>query len=249
MQDDYREPLGYPVTLTGNAQTTPVIDTLGMKSMTVQLAGTFALTVTPEQSNDGSNWRPLPVLNNETVSGTPVTTFNVVGMWVAALHARYVRFRTTSYTSGSAFLTPILRTLDLVSLATTVQGTASVAILSNVISTAASGLSRLRVRAAAAANQDATLVKSSAGNLADIVLINRAAAERFIKFYDKATAPTSADAPAFTIALKAGEPFSINLSAPIRFAAGIGYRITTAVADADATAATAEDVHGFLLFN
>lgn len=249
MQDDYREPLGFPWTATGNGQISPVIDTLGMKSMTVQFSGTYVLTITPEQSNDMVNWRPLPLLNNEVVAGTPVLTISGNAMFVAALHARYIRFRSTAFTSGSIIVTPILRTLDLVSLASTIQGTPSVAVTSTVVSTATSGLTRVRVRAAAAANQDATLVKSSAGNLADIVLINRAAAERFIKFYDKATAPTSADAPAFTIALKAGEPFSINLSAPIRFTLGIGYRITTAVADADATAATAEDVHGFLQFN
>lgn len=94
----------------------------------------------------------------------------------------------------------------------------------------------------AAANQDATLIKAAPGAIAGIYATNTNAARRYLKLYDKSTAPTSADTPAAIFTLEPGTTSAFEPPAGINFVNGIGFRITTGVADADATAATAGDI-------
>lgn len=105
-------------------------------------------------------------------------------------------------------------------------------------------------RVVAAASTNATSVKTSAGNIFNIHLQNSSAAAKFVKFYDKASAPTvGTDVPIFTIALAAGQARDITLDlSPIYFATGIAYAITNLVADTDTTVVAANDVHGFFLY-
>jgi hypothetical protein len=81
-------------------------------------------------------------------------------------------------------------------------------------------------------------IKASSGVVIDIIATNRATAERFLKLYNKATAPTAADTPVMTIPLDGttggGQTgVSIDLTSGALFAAGIGVRATTGIADAD----------------
>ena len=71
---------------------------------------------------------------------------------------------------------------------------------------------------------------------------DQAASVRYVKLYDKATAPTSADTPKCTIPLPASSAANIIAPAGIDFTAGIGIRVTSGVADNDTTAPTANDV-------
>ena len=97
--------------------------------------------------------------------------------------------------------------------------------------------------AAAGANQDSQSVKGSAGTLYGVQLGNVAAAARFVKLYDKATAPTSADTPVKTLIAPASGGSNVPIPAQgIAFAAGIAFRVTTGMADNDTGAATAGDV-------
>jgi hypothetical protein len=107
-----------------------------------------------------------------------------------------------------------------------------------------------RARIAAAATNNATSVKASAGAVAGWSLYNNAAAARFVKLYDKATAPTcGTDTPVLTIGLAAsGGRAEFNSDVGQGFATGIAYCIVTGIADADNTATAANDVHGALLF-
>lgn len=90
------------------------------------------------------------------------------------------------------------------------------------------------------------LVKGSAGRIGGYDIHNNAAAARFVKFYDKATAPTvGTDTPVMTVQVAAGGHVVLPLSAVsegIAFAAGIGIGATNLVADADTTAPSANDV-------
>jgi hypothetical protein len=56
---------------------------------------------------------------------------------------------------------------------------------------------------AASANQDSQVVKASAGLVYAIQVFNINAAARYLKVYDKATAPTSADTPVKRILIPA----------------------------------------------
>jgi hypothetical protein len=100
----------------------------------------------------------------------------------------------------------------------------------------------------AAGTTNATSVKASAGNIYKITLINAAATAKFLKLYNKASAPTvGTDTPVWTAQLPPtavnGGSFDLDFGAqPLYFSTGIAYALTGAAADADATALTAADV-------
>jgi hypothetical protein len=96
-----------------------------------------------------------------------------------------------------------------------------------------------------AATTNPTLLKASAGRMYGYQLANLTAAWKFVRFYNKATAPTvGTDAPLFVVAIPPNGMTDIFFTVPVTFAAGIGYSITGAVADLDATAVAAGDVQG-----
>lgn len=98
--------------------------------------------------------------------------------------------------------------------------------------------------AAAAADQDSIVVKASAGTLFSLHVLSTITSVRYVKIYDKATAPTSADTPLLVVAVPATAGLSVDPSLPpcgAVFSNGIAFRITTGVADNSAAAATASD--------
>lgn len=104
-----------------------------------------------------------------------------------------------------------------------------------------SGASRIP---SAAATTNATVAKASAGDLHVITGYNAAASVRYIKVYNKATAPTvGTDTPVLTYALAASSTFNID-SGGFYCSAGISYAMTTGAADADTGALTLADVVG-----
>ena len=87
------------------------------------------------------------------------------------------------------------------------------------------------------------LVKGGYGFVVGWDLHNNAASARFVKFYDKATAPTvGTDAPKLTIQLGAGQHVQSWTDEGLKFVAGIGIGGTNLVADNDATAPSANDL-------
>lgn len=102
----------------------------------------------------------------------------------------------------------------------------------------------------AAASVNATLVKASQGRVFKITGQNAAAAVRYIKLYNKATAPTvGTDTPVATFAVAASAPFEFDFGEiGLYFSTGIGYGLTNLNADADTTALTAADVLSLNVF-
>lgn len=95
----------------------------------------------------------------------------------------------------------------------------------------------------AAASTNATSAKASAGSVHGISGYNAAAAGRYLKFYDKASAPTvGTDTPRKTVYLPATTAFAISMRD--YYATGIAYALTTGVADNDTGALTAADILG-----
>lgn len=93
----------------------------------------------------------------------------------------------------------------------------------------------------AAASTNATSVKAAAGTVRHIGGRNAAAASRYLKLYDKASAPTvGTDTPRKTIHLPASSDFVLDMET--YFGTGIAYALTTAAADNDTGALTAGDV-------
>lgn len=107
----------------------------------------------------------------------------------------------------------------------------------------AGGHTLSRVNAAASTN--ATNLKASAGNLLRISVFNVAAYSVFLKFYNKASAPTvGTDTPTRTIPIPAGTGFAEEYVYGAPFATGISYAITKLQADSDTTVVVAGDLTG-----
>lgn len=86
------------------------------------------------------------------------------------------------------------------------------------------------------------VIKAFSGDVLSMYISNNGAAVNYLKFYDKATAPTASDTPILTlpIPLKSVAPWS-PLDG-IHFTAGISIRASTGVADSDNTAPGANEV-------
>lgn len=96
----------------------------------------------------------------------------------------------------------------------------------------------------AAASTNATVAKASAGDIHRVTGYNDSAGLRYLKLYNKATAPTvGTDTPILTLALEAHSAFNIEIGG-YYCSAGIAYALTTGAADADTAAVTAADIVG-----
>lgn len=98
----------------------------------------------------------------------------------------------------------------------------------------------------AAASNNATSAKASAGELHATTGYNAAAATRYLKFYNKASAPTvGTDTPVLTIALPPTAAFHLTYpNGGHYFSTGLAYALVTGSADSDNTAVTAADILG-----
>jgi hypothetical protein len=106
-------------------------------------------------------------------------------------------------------------------------------------------------RIAATASTNATSVKAGPGMVNAIIATNNATSARYLKFYDKASAPVvGTDTPLFTLVLEQSTaPAVISLEMGIPFVNGIAYAIVTGVADSNAVATAADDVHGAIIYS
>ncbi len=98
-------------------------------------------------------------------------------------------------------------------------------------------------KAISAASTNATSVKTTSGTLASIIATNLAATTRFLKVYNKTSAPTvGTDVPVWVFPLAAGQTLNIQSGIGLRLSAGIAYAITAGLADSDTTAIGANEV-------
>lgn len=93
------------------------------------------------------------------------------------------------------------------------------------------------------ATTNAALVRNAATDLFRLRGYNAAATPRFLKLYNKATAPVAGtDTPVATFYLPPTAPFELDFETPMYFATGFGYAITGAAADSDTTVLAAGDI-------
>ena len=106
---------------------------------------------------------------------------------------------------------------------------------------AATSVSRIL---SAAGTTNATSAKASAGYLHQASGFNAAVTARYLKFYNKASAPTvGTDVPILTLYLPASTAFVFDIPG-LYFSTGIAYALTTGGADNDTGALTAGDILG-----
>lgn len=206
-------------------------------SVHITSSGTSSVA-TFQCSNDNVNWVGNFLQTSTSVGGLPQSAAQTVGVWRGALMGRYFRINVTGISAGTT-----TAVIELVPTARTPTALAATVAGSGNFTTLPANATPFDLNAAATTN--ATSVKATAGNLYGIVLTNVTAAAKFVKLYNKATAPTvGTDVPVATFALgvSSGAVTYPLGSQGMRFSAGIALAITGALPVADATAVAAGDV-------
>ncbi|HEX7633120.1 MAG TPA: hypothetical protein VF401_02205 [Candidatus Saccharimonadales bacterium] len=236
---------GQVVTVTGTAGVLNadgyVGDVSNYNFVSVQITGTWSGTLSFQACNDGVNYTAVQLYNasSSATGGNQTITSN--GIYHAPLAEQYFRVRMTSYTSGTATVTVTLKAMQA-SLHT--YGVAAY-----ILARSSGGLPSARIKSAASTN--ATSLKVSTAGLYGLALSNDSSSKRYIKIYNKATAPTvGTDTPVFTFLIPANGTISVPMTevAVSAFASGLGYAITGGIADSDTTAIGADEVHGIIWY-
>jgi hypothetical protein len=90
-----------PTNITAVDTTGAAIAAGGLATVGVQVSGTFSGTLAVQCSIDGTNYQALNI--TEIDSTTPATSLTTEGIWTANIAGcRYVRVRSTAWTSGTA---------------------------------------------------------------------------------------------------------------------------------------------------
>lgn len=98
-------------------------------------------------------------------------------------------------------------------------------------------------RLLSAATTNSNNIKGSAGQIFGWFLYNNTSSAKFVKLYNKATAPTvGTDVPVLTVPLPPNGGANIEYLGGVAFGTGIGVGITGAIGDADTTAVALNDV-------
>lgn len=245
-------PLGAAGVFTGTSVDVTRYASANVSVFTSHASATDGLSI--QQSSDGTNWDVTDTYTVPAMSAGGGKTYSVQ---VAAMFLRVVytnggtlqtTFRLQSIIKPGVNPTSSVRPQDAYSNENDMQQAQGFNMLWNGTAwdrLVAPNLTSRLVSAAATVNS--TLVKSTPGKLHKLQGYNAAAALRYLKIYNKASAPTvGTDTPFVTIVLPASAAFSIDYpNGGLHHTLGIGYGMTTAAADADTGALTLADITGF----
>lgn len=225
----------------------------GQSSIGVDVSGTWTGLIVFEGSVDGTHWLASTIIPLNLGSPVGAVTANTTAQ---ANTAGLVGFRARGNTVGSGTATinfrgcvsgpPSVMLDNITSTGTALDvnlKTSSIGVAP--IAATSGGATPFHYISAASANQDSQNVKASAGQVYSVNACNLNAAARYLKLYDKATAPTSADTPVHTLMMpgaSAGAGFVLSVPVGLVFASGIGFRLTTGIADNDANAVAAAEI-------
>ena len=230
-----------------------IIDCRKFRSLSIQCTtmGTSGV-VTPAWSNDGVTFVADQIM---TMASAAAGSFNAAGIWTTKVKAGFFRLRLT--TAASAGTTTIYVngfqvdigqpvgqpvTATLTNSSTTIG---DVGIQYRASSAGAASISKVL----SAATTNATVVKASAGRVIGWSIVNTTAAIKYLRLYNKTTAPTvGTDSPVSVIPIPANGIATVSHPGGIGFATGIGYSITGASPDLDATATAVGDVVGSIYY-
>ncbi|MDR3561245.1 MAG: hypothetical protein P4N59_07395 [Negativicutes bacterium] len=232
---------------TGAATVNSAVSMTGLNnSATVTIhitANTLNQVLTPQISLDGTNWVALSgtgLMNQGTGVQSATIPAGTTGLWQAAIGGIY-GFRLVEQSACTGSATVLLQSSPAVSANA----------IDMPLPTGANTIGTVNLPTptphalTSAATTNATSVKASAGTLYTLTWDNVSASARYLKLYNKASAPTvGTDIPILTIPLAVTSGNSVIFGAlGKRFSTGIAYAITGAIAVADTTAIAAGDVH------
>lgn len=202
-------------------------------------------TISYEVSQDGVNWA-LALGQNVASAASISGASGSLGVYAFPLLARYFRARVSTYGSGTVTAVPYLREGISESPGVVIQGNVTT---NSPVANGALVIGGTIARVKTVAGTNATLIKAGAGNIYSAQFFNNSAAAKFVKFYNKNTAPTvGTDTPAFTLIVPANSNITFYPPIAVRLVTGISYAITGAIADTDTTATAVDDVHGYIMY-
>lgn len=228
-----------------------IIDCRKFRSLSIQCTsmGTSG-NVTPAWSNDGVNYIAGSLV---TPAGSGLATVNGVNLFTTKVCGGFLRLRlttatsagtTTIYVNGYQFdISPPPVISQTLGANTALIGDVGAQYRANA--TGAASISKVL----SAATTNATVVKASAGRVIGWSIVNTTAAIKYLRLYNKTTAPTvGTDSPVSVIPIPANGIATVSHPGGIGFATGIGYSITGASPDLDATATAVGDVVGSIYY-
>jgi hypothetical protein len=240
------------------------LDVTPYQYVSLQLTGTWVGTVTFQGSNDNGTFFNIAAEVPANTISPFVSSSTAVGLFIIPIKFKFLRVRVTAYTSGSvtgvAFgfreTNPSGQITGQVSLAAGAATIGTVALGAGAAAIGTVGVTSLTPSATvggfatffnliSAATTNATSVKASAGAIGQLYAFNTSASTKFLKLYNKASAPTvGTDIPVFTIAIAPNAECNFRISdmGGLRLATGIALAITGAAANTDTTAVAAGDV-------
>lgn len=213
-------------------------------------------TVILEGSVNGTTWSAISVISSNTIgASSDVVSITASGMYNFDACAPKMRLRLSARTSGNFQFdialgkgVPTARSVFIGNSATTVQGSSSAAALvvgmrSDNANQALTTVYRLPQ---SLATNNAAAIKTSACKLAKIIGYNASTSVRYLRIYNKSSAPTvGTDTPILIIPLAPSSNFEFNLAdIGLHLTAGMSIAITGNAASNDNTAIAANDILG-----
>ena len=217
------------------------------KFLSIQLKGTWVATITFEGSNDNTTFYAVATTDPSSIeTGSSTATTNRL-VKVPILY-QYVRARVSAYTSGtisasvfghrdenSSGLVSSSGQTSLAPETTKKIGNVGLEAGTNAIGSLSAGTAHIG-DVKVLPTISATSVQAGASNVNFILIVSKAATPRFVKFYDKATAPVvGTDVPKYTFPLAVG---ASPIQAPpqgFSFTNGFAYAIDLSVEDSGST--------------
>ncbi len=188
----------------------------------------------------------IEILNGSTAPAS-TTTLTIQMLAVEQYKATAVQVTSTRTQTGTGCLpVNVVQDDGILTVGTINAGTNLIGDVGSQVRATAGGVATFARLVSAAATTNATSVKASAGRVYAITAYNAAAAVRYLKLYNEASAPTvGTDTPVLTFAIGPAQQFNLTvMDVGIYFSTGIAYALTTGSADSDTGALTAADVVG-----
>mgnify|MGYP003669284721 CR=1 FL=1 len=240
----------------------PSLDAGEYAFISMQLVGTWEATVTFEGSNDNTTFYSIAT-TDPSANGTGQVTATINRVVKVPVLTQYIRARVSAYTSGtisavafghrdenSSGLISTLGSIELQAETTKKIGNVGLEAGTNAIGSLSAGTAHIGdvkvlptisappipLKVISAVGVNATSVQAGASNINFILIVSKAATPRFVKFYDKATAPVvGTDVPKYTFPLAVG---ASPIQAPpqgFSFTDGFAYAIDLSVEDSGST--------------
>jgi hypothetical protein len=226
------------------------------KFVVLQLKGTWVATISFQGSNDGGTF--YPILSSDPSGGIAIgqtsATFNRL-IKIPTLF-KFLRVKVTAHTSGTiegvAFGHRDENSSGLIAAIGPVTLEAETTKKIGNVGISTDGGTPIYQKFISATTTNATAVSSVPANMSILHMVNTGDGVRFVKFYNKASAPVvGTDVPLITIGIPAVSSSSFTLPAlvGIDFSIGISFAITLGAADDDATPLTvAANVTGLIAY-